>query len=258
MSRIIVVTSGKGGTGKTTVAVNLGAQLAQKGKRTLIIDGDLGLRNADISLGMQDSIVYDFLDVLDGYCKLEDAIVCVPNIESLYLLPAPQSRNTDHAEGKLKEIVDRVKEKYDYVLIDCPAGLEQGFKNAISSADEAIIVTQCTTASVRDADRTISIIEKYGIEDSLLIINCVHPERIKKKVELNLDDIVDILGIMLLGVIPEDEALLGPLPHTIGSGAEAFCNIAKRIEGESVPIAIKQKTKKENDIFKFFKRRKKN
>lgn len=263
MGEIIVVTSGKGGVGKTTVAANLGAALAVSGARVCVADADMGLRNVDIVFGMQNDIVYDFLDVYDGYCDIHDALIKADCPGELYILPAPQSRNTEHIAGQLAEVCASVRSEFDYIIIDCPAGIEQGFKNAVVASDRAIVVTQCFTAAVRDADRAVDSLEKAGIENIHLIINCVRPELIQKGIMLNLDEIVDTLGVRLLGVIPEDMRLLELAAESktvIGdeksAAAAAYNNIVRRMKGEAVPVA--DMTPKKKRFFNKFREKRKN
>lgn len=244
MGEVIVITSGKGGVGKTTVTANLGAALSQTGKKVCVVDTDMGLRNLDLALGMENSIVYDSIDVVEGICSVDEALVEVTGYEGLSLVPAPQSRNCDYVtEDMLGKFVALIKDKFDYILLDSPAGIDRGFRNAISSADGAIVVTQPFVASVRDADRAIDFIEKAGIENIRLVINAMVVDKVKDGVLMNVDNIIDVLGIQLLGIIPYDENIpkLSVEGKTvIGSETSlantAYMNITKRLMGEEVPI----------------------
>jgi len=244
MGEVIVITSGKGGVGKTTVTANLGAALSKSGKKVCVLDTDMGLRNLDLALGLENNIVYDAIDVVTGICTLEQATVSVEGFDSFDLIPAPQSRNCDYIKPEMIiELCDMLRKKYDYILLDSPAGIDKGFRNAVAGADKAIIVTQPYIASVRDADRAIDYIEKTDIEDMRVIINAVRVEEIKSGILMNVDSVVDLLGIPVLGIVPWDEnipklAVGGKTVMTQEKAISftAYKNIASRINGESVPV----------------------
>ena len=251
MDKTIVVTSGKGGVGKTTTVANLGAGLAREGKRVVMIDTDIGLRNLDVVLGLENRIVFDLVDVAEGTCRLQQALIKDKRYDGLYLLPAAQTRDKMAVSpDQMKVIVAELEKDFDYVVIDCPAGIEQGFKNAIAGARSAVIVTVPEVSSVRDADRIIGLLNAEGITDIALIVNRIRPELVKKGDMLAIDDTLDILGIDLIGVIPEDEHILRSsnlgepaLTDKKSSAGQAFVNVAKRVLGEDVAYT-ELKTKK--------------
>ena len=242
MDKTIVVTSGKGGVGKTTTVANLGAGLAREGKRVVMIDTDIGLRNLDVVLGLENRIVFDLVDVAEGTCRLQQALIKDKRYDGLYLLPAAQTRDKMAVStDQMKVIVAELEKDFDYVVIDCPAGIEQGFKNAIAGARSAVIVTVPEVSSVRDADRIIGLLNAEGITDIALIVNRIRPELVKKGDMLAIDDTLDILGIDLIGVIPEDEHILRSsnlgepaLTDKKSTAGQAFVNVAKRVLGEDV------------------------
>ncbi len=244
MSRIIVITSGKGGVGKTTSTANIGMALAQKGRAVAVIDADFGLRNLDLLLGLENRIVYTALEVLSGECRLEQALVKDKRQPNLVLLPAAQNRMKDAVTPEqMKELVGMLEEKsYDYVLIDCPAGIEQGFQNAISPAKEAIIVTTPEISAVRDADRVIGLLEANSIKRIRLLINRIRPQMVQSNEMMSVQDVEEILAIPLVGVVPDDEGVIVSTnkgePLVLGDGqtlaAKAFSNISRRLEGEKV------------------------
>ena len=203
-----VITSGKGGVGKTTTTANLGTGLAKLGKRVVLIDADIGLRNLDVVLGLENRIVYDIVDVVEGNCRLEQALIKDKRYSSLCLLPAAQTRDkTSVNPEQMVELTDQLREEFDYIIIDCPAGIEQGFKNAIAGADEAVVVTTPEVSAVRDADRIIGMLEAEGVHDPQLIINRVRIDMINRGDMMDIEDMIEILAIKLLGIVPEDEKL---------------------------------------------------
>lgn len=245
MGEAIVITSGKGGVGKTTTAANLGAALAMLGKKVCMIDTDIGLRNLDVLLGLENRIVFDLVDVVEGRSRLEQALVRDKRFEErLVMLPASQTRDKNAVtQEQMEKLVRDLKPNYDYVLIDSPAGIEQGFHNATVAADQAIIVTTPEVSSIRDADRVIGILEKRGLTSPKLIINRIRPHMTKKLEQVGVDEIVQILGIDLLGIVPDDEAVIKMtnegVPTVMDPHAKAslaYRNIARRILGESVPL----------------------
>jgi len=244
MQNVIVVTSGKGGVGKTTTVANLGAGLAQAGKSAVLIDTDIGLRNLDVVLGLENRIVYDLVDVVEGTCRLKQAMIRDKRFEGLYLIPAAQTRDKMAVNPKqMKKLISDLEKEFDYVLIDCPAGIEQGFKNAIAGAKSAVVVTVPEVSSVRDADRIIGLLSASGIDDCRLLVNRLRPDLVKKGDMLALDDTLDILGIDLIGVVPEDETIIRsthigePIVSSDKSIAgKAYRNITQRILGENVPL----------------------
>lgn len=244
MGEVIVITSGKGGVGKTTATANIGAGLAMRGYRVALVDADIGLRNLDVVLGLENRIVYDLVDVAHGHCRLKQALIKDKRFDGLYLLPAAQTKDkTAVRPEQMKEICHQLKEEFDYVIIDCPAGIEQGFKNAIAGAEKAIVVTTPEVSAVRDADRVIGLLEAADLREPKLIINRLRPRMVKQGEMMNIEDILDILAVDLLGVIPEDEQIIvttnkgEPVVQDQRSrSGEAFRNVARRILGEEVPL----------------------
>ena len=243
-ARVIVITSGKGGVGKTTTTANIGAALADKGHKVLLIDTDIGLRNLDVVMGLENRIVYDLIDVIEGRCRVSQALIKDKRCQNLVLLPAAQIRDkNDVNTDQMKELIYSLKESFDYILIDCPAGIEQGFKNAIVAADEAIVVTTPEVSATRDADRIIGLLEAAGIKSPRIVVNRLRIDMVKDKNMLSVEDILDILAVKLLGVVPDDETVVistnkgEPLVYKGDSlAAKAFKNIASRIEGVEVPL----------------------
>jgi septum site-determining protein MinD len=245
MSRVIVVTSGKGGVGKTTVSANLGTALAQLGSAVVLIDADFGLRNLDLLLGLENRIVYTAIEVINGECRLEQALVKDKRTPNLTLMPAAQSRNkTAVSADQMRTLIQQLAASHEFVLVDCPAGIEQGFRNAISGATEAIIVTTPELSAVRDADRVVGLLEAAQVRPAQLIVNRIRPDMVAAEQMMSVEDVVEILAIPLLGIIPEDKEVivstnkgepmvLSPTPTT---AAAAVQRIARRLKGEKVPL----------------------
>lgn len=248
MGKVITIASGKGGTGKTTAAANLGAALAmrcgQDGRMVALADMDLGLRNLDIALGLESSIVYDSADVINGSCTLDEALIKDTRYENLYFIPALQTAaGRIFDEYGVRKMWQQMKNRFDYCIIDAPAGVEGGFTYAAMCADSAVIVTMPEITALRDADRAITVLEDMGIKDIKLIINRVRPDMIERGVMMNVDDCVDMLGIPVIGIVPEDEELISAaLNGTLAVSASdsdagrVFANIAARIDGEKIPV----------------------
>lgn len=244
MGQIFVVTSGKGGVGKTTATANLGAALALRGKRVLLIDTDVGLRNLDIALGMESGIVYDLVDVVEEVCSVKKAVLRHREIDSLYLLPAAQTKDkTFVTAAQMRNLADKIRPEYDFVLIDCPAGIEQGFESAVAGADGAIIVTVPELSGIRDADRVLGLLEKEEMTDFRLIINRLRPPLIRKGLMPDVEDVMSYLSVNLLGAVPEDEKIV-IAANTIdlvvsdpkSRAGKAFRNMAARLCGERVEL----------------------
>lgn len=244
MAEVIVVTSGKGGVGKTTTTSNIGAALASMGKKVCLVDTDIGLRNLDLVMGLENRVVYNLVDVVLGDCKLKSAVVRDKRFKSLYLLPAAQTKDKDAVnEEQMRNLCDKLRCEFDYVILDCPAGIEQGFKNAVAGADRAIVVTTPEVSAVRDADKIIGMLSAYGVTDYKLLINRVRVDMVKRGDMISLEDIIDILGIKLIGVVPDDESIIVSTnkgePSVLNEKtrpAIAYRNVAKRILGEEVPL----------------------
>lgn len=245
MSRIIVITSGKGGVGKTTVTSNLGMAIARLGRRIALVDADFGLRNLDLLLGLENRVVYTAVDVLAGQCRLEQALVKDKRQEGVVLLPAAQSRTKEVINpDQMKKLLGALSQKYEYVLVDSPAGIEQGFQNAIAAADESLIVTTPEIAAVRDADRVVGLLEAQGIKRIHLIVNRLKPAMVQAEQMMSVQDVQEILAIPLIGVIPDDERVIVSsnrgeplvLSENVSLPAIAINNIARRLEGEKVPF----------------------
>jgi septum site-determining protein MinD len=245
MSHIIVITSGKGGVGKTTVTANLGAALAQLGKKVALVDADFGLRNLDLLLGLEQRVVYTALDVLAGECSVEKALVKDKRQPNLVLLPAAQNRTKEAVSpDQMKELVEQLTKSYEYIFIDSPAGIEMGFRNAIAPAREAIIVTTPEMAAVRDADRVVGLLETESVKSIYLIVNRVRPEMIQLNQMISVEDILDLLVVPLLGIVPDDERIIIStnkgeplvLEEKPSLPAMAFGNIARRLQGEDIPF----------------------
>ena len=206
MGEVIVVTSGKGGVGKTTTTANVGTGLAAAGRKVVLIDTDIGLRNLDVVMGLENRIVYNLVDVVEGSCRVKQALIRDKRYPGLYLLPTAQTRDKSAVnESQMKKLVEHLKEQFDYILLDCPAGIEQGFKNAIAGADRALVVTTPEVSAIRDADRIIGLLEASGFERIDLVINRMRYEMVRRGDMMSVDDVVDILSIPLIGVVPDDE-----------------------------------------------------
>jgi septum site-determining protein MinD len=244
-SKVIVVTSGKGGVGKTTTTANIGAGLARVGEKVAVIDVDVGLRNLDVVMGLEGRVVFDLVDVLEGKCRLRQALIRDKRVENLHLLPASQTRDKDalNPEGMLEIVRQCIEEEgMDRVLIDSPAGIERGFQTAAAAAHGALVVVNPEVSSVRDADRIIGLLEARDIRESRLVINRLRPKMVAKGDMLSVDDIVEILSVKPIGIIPEDEGILVSTnvgePAVLGSSraGQAFRDTARRIHGEEVPF----------------------
>lgn len=243
-AQVITVTSGKGGVGKTTAVANLATALAMDGKRVVCMDGDIGLRNLDVILGLENRIVYDIVDVIEGRCKLKQAMIRDKKNPELYLIPAAQTRDKNAVSSSdMIRICKELKPDTDYIIIDSPAGIERGFRNAIAPADRVLVVTNPEVSAVRDADRVVGILEAEEKGSPTLILNRLNPSLVKNNDMLSPEDVLDLLGIKLIGIIPEDESVIigsnkgAPVVTDPKSRAgQAFRNVAKRLQGEDVPF----------------------
>ena len=243
MSQVIVITSGKGGVGKTTTSANVGTGLAKLGHSVVLIDTDIGLRNLDVVMGLENRIVYNLVDVVEGNCRIKQALIKDKRYNNLYLLPSAQTRDkTSVTPEQMKKLTDELREEFDFVLLDCPAGIEQGFKNAIAGADRALVVTTPEVAAIRDADRIIGLLEANEVKRTDLIVNRLRMDMVKRGDMMSTDDVVDILAINLIGVVPDDEHIVvstnqgEPLVGDDSLAGKAYMNICRRVLGEEVPM----------------------
>jgi len=246
MGKTIVITSGKGGVGKTTTTANLGAGLAKNGKKVVLIDADIGLRNLDGVMGLENRIVRNLVNVVQSDYDFDRALVKDKKSDNLFLLPASQIHDKDAVSPEqMQEICKRLIEQFqfDYVLVDCPAGIERGFKNAIAGADEAIIVTNPEFSAVRDADRIVGLLSSEGKNNIYLIVNKVRPSMVSKQNMLSTGDIIENLQIKLLGEIPDDEQVIistnrgeAIVLNERSKAGQAYRNIVQRIEGKKIPF----------------------
>jgi len=243
-AEVVTITSGKGGVGKTTAVANLAVALASGGSKVVCIDGDIGLRNLDVILGLENRIVYDIVDVIEGRCRLKQAMIRDKKYPELYLIPAAQTRDKNAVSpSDMNRLIKDLRADHDFVLIDSPAGIERGFRNAIAAADRVIVVTNPEISAVRDADRVIGILEAEEKGPAALIINRLNPVLVKNHDMLSAEDVLDLLAVELIGVVPEDEHVIigsnrgAPVAADPKSRAgQAFRNIARRLKGETVPF----------------------
>jgi septum site-determining protein MinD len=241
---VITVTSGKGGVGKTTATANLGVALAQAGKRVVTIDADIGLRNLDVVMGLENRIVYDLVDVVEGKCRLRQAMIRDKRLSELYLIPAAQTRDkTAVSPQDMINVCSQLAPDFDYILVDSPAGIERGFQNAVAPADEIIIITTPEVSAVRDADRIIGLLEAEEKNTPRLVINRFKPDMAQRGDMLGTSDVIEILAVELIGIVPEDEAIIVStnkgVPAALDEKAlagQAFRNVARRLMGEDVPF----------------------
>lgn len=242
MSEVIVITSGKGGVGKTTTSANVGTGLAKLNKKVVLIDTDIGLRNLDVVMGLENRIVYNLVDVVEGNCRIKQALIKDKRYENLFLLPSAQTRDKSAVTPEqMKKLIDELKDDFDYILLDCPAGIEQGFKNAIAGADRALVVTTPEVSAIRDADRIIGLLEANEVKKVELVVNRIRMDMVKRGEMMSIDDVVDILAIGLIGAVPDDEHIVistnqgEPLVGSDTMAGQAYMNICRRILGEEVP-----------------------
>ena len=242
--KTIVMTSGKGGVGKTTATANVGAALALRSNRVAVVDTDIGLRNLDVVMGLENRIVYDLVDVVEGRCRMEQALIKDKHAGELYLIAAAQTRDKDCITAEqLTGLCRRLEDNFDYVIVDCPAGIEQGFKNAISAAQEALVVTTPEVSAIRDADRVIGLLHASNVRDARLIINRIKPEMVRQGNMMDASDVLDMLAVDAIGLVPSDDRVITatnngtPVVYdpTSPSGRE-FVRIAARIDGDYIPI----------------------
>lgn len=240
---VIVVTSGKGGVGKTTTTANVGTGLARTGKKVCLIDTDTGLRNLDVVMGLENRIIYNLVDVVEGNCRVKQALIRDKHHPGLYLLPAAQTRDKSSVTGgQMIKVIDHLRDQFDYILLDCPAGIEQGFQTAVAGADRALVVTTPEVSAIRDADRIIGLLEAKGVCRIDLIVNKIRVEMIKHGDMMSANDVVDILSVPLLGVVPDDEGVViatnqgEPVVGEPLLAGQAYKNIVSRLLGEETPF----------------------
>lgn len=242
-SRAIVITSGKGGVGKTTTTANLGMSLARHGHSVVVVDADFGLRNLDLLLGLENRVVYTALDVLAGQCRLDQALVKDKRQTKLALLPAAQNRTKESVNAQqMRQLVRALATRYEYILIDCPAGIEMGFRNAIAAATEALVVTTPEISAVRDADRVVGLLESHGIKKINLVINRIRPAMVKANDMMSVEDVQEILAVPIIGIVPDDEQVIVStnrgeplvLAEAPSWAGQAFDNVSRRLEGQKV------------------------
>jgi len=241
---VITITSGKGGVGKTTATANIAAALASNGAKVICIDADIGLRNLDVVMGLENRIVYDLVHVVEGTAKAKQAMIRDKRLPNLCLIPAAQTRDKSAVSpSDMIRVCDELRRDFDYVMIDSPAGIERGFRNALAPSDRVLIITNPEVSAVRDADRIIGLVESEEKGPPSLIINRIKPEMVKRGDMLSIDDVLDVLAIDLIGIVPEDEQIVigsnrgTPVALDEKSRAgQAFRNIARRITGEQVPF----------------------
>jgi len=244
MSEVFVITSGKGGVGKTTTTANIGVGLAMHDKKVALVDADIGLRNLDVVMGLENRIVFDLVDVVEGNCRLKQALIKDKAHPNLYLLPTAQTKDKNAVTPEqMRKLCKQLREEFDYILIDCPAGIEQGFKNAIAGADKALVVTTPEISAVRDADRIIGLLEASDVPSPLLILNRIKPDMVKRGDMMTLEDVAEILAIDVLGIVPDDEKIVvssnrgePAISDDKSLAGIAFMDITRRILGESVPL----------------------
>ncbi len=243
MGEVIVVTSGKGGVGKTTTTANVGTGLAKLDKKVVLIDTDIGLRNLDVVMGLENRIVYNLVDVIEGNCRIKQALIKDKRYNNLYLLPSAQTRDkTAVTPDEMKQLCEQLRDDFDYVIMDCPAGIEQGFRNAIAGADRALVVTTPEVSAVRDADRIVGLLEANEMKKTQLIVNRLRMDMVARGDMMSSQDVVDILAIDLIGIVPDDENIVistnngEPLVGGDSLAGQAYMNICKRLTGEDVPF----------------------
>ena len=243
MSEIIVITSGKGGVGKTTVTANLGLGLAKLNKKVVVVDTDIGLRNLDVVLGLENRIIYNLIDVIEGTCRMKQGLIRDKRCENLFLLPSAQTKDkTAVTPEQMIKLTRDLSEEFDYILLDCPAGIEQGFKNAIAGANRAIVVTTPEVSAIRDADRIIGLLQANEMPEIHLLINRLRMDMIRRGEMLSVEDVTEILAVDLIGAVPDDEAVViatnqgEPLCGQDSLSGQAFSNICRRITGEEIPL----------------------
>ena len=243
-AKVLTIASGKGGVGKTTAVANIGVALASRGQKVTCIDADIGLRNLDVVLGLENRIVYDLVDVIEGRCRLRQAMIRDKRLPDLFLIPAAQTRDKSAVSpSDMVRLCDELRPEADWIIIDSPAGIERGFRNAIAAADRVLVMTNPDVSAVRDADRVIGLLEAEEKGPAALIINRLNPAMVKRGDMLSVEDVHDLLAVELIGIIPEDESVIlasnrgQPLAlDTKSKAGQAFQNISRRLMGEQIPF----------------------
>ncbi len=256
---VIVVTSGKGGVGKTTASANIASGLAKLDKKVVAIDTDIGLRNLDVVMGLENRIVYNLVDVVEGNCRLKQALIRDKHLPGLFLLPSAQTRDKSSVNPEqMAKLMEELRCDYDYIILDCPAGIEQGFFNAVLPADRAIVVTTPEVSAIRDADRVIGLLQSRDITAIHLLVNRIRMDLIRKGDMMNVEDVLELLGVPLIGVVPDDESVVisanqgEPLAGGDTIPGQAYFNICRRIIGEDVAFL----DLKPRGFLRFFHRKK--
>lgn len=263
MSEVIVVTSGKGGVGKTTSAANIGTGLAKMNKKVVMIDTDIGLRNLDVVMGLENRIVYNLVDVVEGNCRIRQALIKDKHYSTLYLLPAAQTRDKSAVSPEqMRKLVDDLRPIFDYIILDCPAGIEQGFRNACAAADRALVITTPEVSAIRDADRIIGLLQSDGLRKIDLIINRIRMDMVKRGDMMSVEDVTDILSANLIGALPDEENIViasnhgEPVVGTDSMAGQAYMNICRRLTGETVPLMNLEKPVSLRDRLSAFMKKK--
>lgn len=261
MSEVIVVTSGKGGVGKTTTTANIGTGLAKLGKKVVLIDTDIGLRNLDVVMGLENRIVYNLVDVIEGSCRYKQALIKDKIQPNMYLLPSAQTKDKSAVTPEqMKKLVNELRDEFDYIILDCPAGIEQGFQNAIAAADRALVVTTPEVSAIRDADRIIGLLEANEIQRMDLIINRIRMDMVKRGEMMSVEDVVEILAVDLIGAIPDDENIVistnqgQPLVGDDSLAGKAYMNICRRVLGEDIAFLDLHNSNLFTKLSKFFRK----
>ena len=244
MSEVIVITSGKGGVGKTTSTANIGTGLAQLNKKVVLIDTDIGLRNLDVVMGLENRIVYNLVDVIEGNCRMKQALIKDKRYPNLFLLPSAQTRDKSAVTPEqMMKLTEELREEFDYILLDCPAGIEQGFQNAIAGADRALVVTTPEVSAIRDADRIIGLLEANELKNIHLIVNRLRMDMVNRGDMMSIADVTEILAVDLIGAVPDDEQIVISTNHgeplvgrTDTMAGQAYANICRRVIGEDIPL----------------------
>lgn len=260
--KVVTITSGKGGVGKTTAAANIGAALAAGGQSVVCIDADIGLRNLDVVMGLENRIVYDLVDIIEGRCRLRQAMIRDKRLPDMHLIPAAQTRDKSAVSpSDMVRLCNELRTEHQWIIVDSPAGIERGFRNALAPSDIVIVITNPEVSAVRDADRIIGLIEAEEKGPARLIINRIRADMVRRGDMLTVDDIIELLAIDLIGMIPEDEQIMmgtnRGVPVALNGKSKsglAYRNIAARLQGEEIPfIDIMASENLFNRFAKFFK-----